>query len=194
MVTGCRTKILLLLWSSWSPTAIYLYSDILLLYLYQHFLLSLLANRKLFQDILQRMNVRTFLDTITCQSWCSGNTWVALALQLVFHLLLQCLVLSPPCFWVTSVFSLFANSLQFQSETEILFEGMKCLHIQLNSVYRGMWPQSSQFSSQLPYGDMPCKLYEICLSISNWLTVYCFYKWQYICFCCFCYSFVNNLS
>lgn len=64
--------------------------------------LSLFSYRQLFQDILQKSNVQTFLDldTVTCYSWCSGNAWVALALQLVFHLLLQHLVLSRACFSV----------------------------------------------------------------------------------------------
>lgn len=97
-----------------------------------HSFSSLFSCRHLLKDILQEWNVQTSLPLVLCQShhWCSAGV-VTFALPCVwFHLLLQHLVLSPVAFQReshTSLFSTSSISLCFRTETQILFQGMKCV-------------------------------------------------------------------
>lgn len=134
-IAGCCTLILLQLWSSQSPTAVFLCSAILLVYLFQQtwgfipFFFCFHADT-CWKKFSKSGMYRTSLPLALCQSqhWCRARV-VALALPFVwFHLLLQHLVLSPVAFQReshTSLFSTSSSPLWFCTETQILFQDMK---------------------------------------------------------------------
>lgn len=112
--------------------------------------LSSFSCRHLLQDTVQEWNVQTFLapGAVLCQSRCSGSAGVvALALPRVwFHWLLQHLVPSLVALQRernTSVFWTSSNRFCFHTETQILFQGVKCLLKWDSRVWRSSWPQSS---------------------------------------------------